>query len=147
MLWSEKKKKIKTKRISRLHKIKMSMECEVCKALGIPNWWDGSALCFAHRDPLEKSIYCIGSKDRGGGMSNQAARICIVDKVKNRQYIKELFEEIRKCKVLCLNHHSMETIKNGEPGQCWGTNAARKPKLEEVKTGTHNTQTNLNQFF
>ena len=108
-----KRKEIKKRRVKHLHKIKTSKGCQTC---GYNE--NGYALVFAHRDPMEKHSLCVGQGKGGSGMNGLTKRICVVGArkdsgKKNRKYIKELFLEIRKCKVLCMNCHTIETMLAG----------------------------------
>tara|TARA_B100001123_G_C14839255_1_gene839405 strand:- start:294 stop:689 length:396 start_codon:yes stop_codon:yes gene_type:complete len=122
----EKRKLIKKKRVKHLHKIKTSKGCETC---GYNE--NGYALVFAHRDPMTKNKKCVGQGKGGSGMNGLTKQICVVgarkdSSEKNRGYIKELFEEIRKCKILCMNCHTIETMLAGEHENCVETFNARK---------------------
>ena len=86
----------------------MSKGCENCGYNENP-----VALVFAHIDQMTKSLVACGYGG-GNGISRLYVRICYKDMKKNTKYIKELFEEIRKCKILCQNCHSIETDKNKE---------------------------------
>ena len=101
-------KRIKLRRLSRLRKIKTSKGCENCGYNESP-----IALDFAHKDPKNKNLVCTGNRN-GRGIDTLYKRICIKDKKKNTYHIKQLFLEIRKCKILCKNCHTIETFKNKE---------------------------------
>ena len=87
-------------------------------------------------------------------MNGYIKRMCIKDKEKNRRYIRELFDEIRKCRVLCMNCHSVQTMTKGEHKKCVETyenrtgrkftNVVKKIKIEEIPVEKN---TDLNQFF
>ena len=113
-----KRKKIKARRVYHLHKYKKSKGCEIC---GYNK--HGAALEFDHIDANTKSHFCVGQGKGGSGMNGLTKRICIVgarkdSSEKNRKYIKELFEEIRKCRILCSNCHRIETYESGQPWKC-----------------------------
>ena len=106
--FNKKLSKIRQRRVFRLRKIKSSRGCERCGYNESP-----LALDFAHINPEEKHIAMV-LRTGANGMCRLYSRICIKDKEKNRFYIKELFNEIRKCKILCKNCHVIETDENGE---------------------------------
>ena len=105
-------RKDNTKRLKRrvywLRKYKTSVGCENCGYNKNP-----VALDFAHIDPMDKHLQMTRSSG-ANGMSRMYKRICVVDKKKNRFYLKELINEVRKCKILCKNCHVVETYENGE---------------------------------
>lgn len=96
------------RRLYWLRKIKTSRGCECCGYNESP-----LALDFAHTNPLEKHIAMVSYRG-GNGISNLYNRYSVSDKAKNAVYIKELFAEIRKCRILCKNCHVVETDKNRE---------------------------------
>ena len=100
---SEYRKYIRDKRYRRINKYKIAKGCIDCGYNEHPK-----ALCFDHIIREEKSELLDTSKS-GSNMSTLVCRITIVDKIKNRQYLKELFAEIRKCEVRCQNCHSIKT--------------------------------------
>ena len=107
IIFKDKLTKIRQRRIFWLRKFKNSKGCEQCGYNESP-----LALDFAHKDPENKNLDCTGSN--GYGISILYNRVTTKDKEKNRYYIKQLFLEIRKCKILCKNCHVIETFKNGE---------------------------------
>lgn len=138
----QKRKDIKQRRKFYIHKIKRKFGCEEC---GYNE--DGHALCFDHIDPMTKGIHCTGGiGGQGGGMNGYSKRMCIRDKEKNRRYIRELFNEMRKCRVLCMNCHTIQTMKNGEHKRCVETyenrtgrkftNVVKKIRIEEIPVET-----------
>lgn len=69
----------------------MKCGCKVCEYREHP-----TALQFDHRNPKEKSFTigkCYGSVS-----------------------LKELINEVRKCDVLCANHHMIKTFVNKDHG-------------------------------
>ena len=108
MTYKNKLTRIRKRRVFWLRKIKTSVGCEMCGYNESP-----LALDFAHTNPLDKHIAMV-SRRGGNGIDNLYNRICTLDKKKNTFYIKELFSEIRKCKILCKNCHVIETNKNNE---------------------------------
>jgi hypothetical protein len=109
LTFSVKRTKIVNRRLHWLRKIKTSKGCEVCGYNESP-----LALDFAHINPIEKHSQLGPGGPKYAGMDRLYRRICIVDMKKNTKYIKELFDEIRKCKILCKNCHVIETFKNNE---------------------------------
>ena len=61
-------------------------------------------------------------------------RISVKDKIKNRQYLKELMDEIRKCKILCKNCHVKETFTNREMHNNCNTFQNRKKNVELISS-------------
>ena len=155
----QKRKDIKQRRKFHIHKIKRKFGCEEC---GYNE--DGHALCFDHIDPMTKGIHCTGGiGGQGGGMNGYMKRMCIRDKEKNRRYIRELFNEMRKCRVLCMNCHTIQTMKNGEHKRCVETyenrtgrkftNVVKKIRIEEIpvetpkKIGKYSDGATLGEFL
>tara|TARA_R100000781_G_C4029890_1_gene110234 strand:- start:3 stop:416 length:414 start_codon:yes stop_codon:yes gene_type:complete len=97
------RKYIRDKRYRRINKYKLSKGCKDCGYAEHPK-----ALCFDHVVREDKTELLDASKS-GANMSTLVCRITTTDKVKNRQYIRELFDEIRKCEVRCQNCHSIKT--------------------------------------
>ena len=111
---TENRKKIKSRRVYHLHKYKCAKGCEEC---GYNK--NGNALCFDHIDPMTKGIHARGGiGGSGAGMNGYTKRMYPTDKNINRQRIRDLFDEIRKCRVLCMNCHSIQTMVNGEHKRC-----------------------------
>ena len=113
--YNDKRKKIKARRVQHLHRLKVKLGCQLC---GYNE--HGAALVFDHIDPSTKSHYCVGQGKGGSGMNGLTKRICLPgsrpdSSKKNRQNIKDLFNEIRKCRILCANCHSIETFKSKLP--------------------------------
>tara|TARA_A100001011_G_C13710302_1_gene595262 strand:- start:64 stop:459 length:396 start_codon:yes stop_codon:yes gene_type:complete len=113
--YNDKRKKIKARRVQHLHRLKVKLGCQLC---GYNE--HGAALVFDHIDPSTKSHYCVGQGKGGSGMNGLTKRICLPgsrpdSSKKNRQNIKDLFNEIRKCRILCANCHSIETFKSKQP--------------------------------
>ena len=147
---AEKRKKIKKRRDHWLHLFQCKMGCEKC---GYNE--NGYALIFAHRNPLEKHSALYSDGFGGTGMNTLVKRMYTKRtekfKIKNRIYIHELFQEIRKCKILCGNCHMIETIEEGESERCWETHSLRGKPSKEGRSQKFQValrkQTNLNQFF
>jgi len=100
---AEYRKYIRDKRYRRINKYKMGKGCIDCGYNEHPK-----ALCFDHKNREDKTELLDASKS-GSNMSTLVCRIATVNKIKNRQYLKELFDEIRKCVVRCQNCHSIKT--------------------------------------
>ncbi len=99
----EYRKYLRDNRYRRINKYKLSKGCIDCGYHKHPK-----ALCFDHKVREDKTILLDAAKS-GANMSTLVCRITPTDKVKNRQYIKDLFNEIRKCEVRCQNCHSIKT--------------------------------------
>ena len=65
-----------------------------------------------------------GKNKAGANMSRLYTRV-YKDPIKNRQAIKELFEEIRKCQILCAIHHDIEKEDRRESYTNWEIARAR----------------------
>ena len=123
--------RIKSRRWYWIRKIKMTIGCRDCGYDG--NRCGGLGLDFAHRDPLDKHPKVIGQGKGGSGMNGLVKQIAGTGSrrnekylKKNRGYIKELFQEMRKCDVLCKICHVIETEKAKEASRCFETYHARK---------------------
>jgi len=104
-------KQVKERRIKILAAYKIACGCARC------GYNERScALHFAHKDQMSKSLQCVGKTgtNKAGMGMNRLTGIIYLDPVKNRKAIKALFEEIRKCRVLCANCHAIETHDRGE---------------------------------
>ena len=99
----EYRKYLRDKRYRRINKYKMNKGCIDCGYNKHPK-----ALCFDHKVREDKTELLDASKS-GSNMSTLVCRITPKDKIKNRQYLKDLFNEIRKCEVRCQNCHSIKT--------------------------------------
>ena len=117
MARSKRWQRIYNRRKEILGKIKMGYGCDECNTLGIwfPHTPEG--LHFAHLDQMSKSLDCVGkpgTNKAGMGIARLVTKIILTDPVENRKRIKAIFNEIRKCRVLCANHHATETKNRGE---------------------------------
>ena len=119
------RKKIQKRRQHWLSNYKIIKGCNIC---GYNDY--ALALDFAHIDPSEKSVEITKHGPCGSGIGKMYCRISVKDKIKNRQYLKELMDEIRKCKILCKNCHVKETFTNREMHNNWNTFQNRKKNVE-----------------
>ena len=97
------------------------------------------ALCFAHIDPDEKNPDTFGGGSAGGMF--QLARKIVKDKSVNRFRFRKLIDEIRKCEVLCMNCHAIETDERDEAKNTMET--YRKRVLKKITLRDRN----LEDFF
>ena len=100
-----------------LGKLKLAYSCDECN--NDPRIWfphSAEGLHFAHRDQMSKSLECVGKPgtNKAGMGMNRLTRKVYRDPVKNRKAIKNIFLEIKKCRILCSNHHAKETKERGE---------------------------------
>jgi len=94
---------------------------------------DAIALCFSHIDPITKLEELTfagsgGAKSRGG-ISYMVRRVYKKDKEKNRQRLRILFNELRKCKIQCQNCHAIETRNNNE--YSWSETARKRMDMQK----------------
>jgi hypothetical protein len=99
-------KKRLTRKLWHYKKLKGCSECGYNK--------HGLALDFAHIDPTQKSPWMYKNGPVGSGMGVLVSRIPKYGSKLHRKRMKELKEEIRKCKVLCKNCHVIETYNSRE---------------------------------
>lgn len=100
---------------------------------------NGIALCWAHIDPVLKNQEIKQWWSAGSNMSKIINRLTWgKNKTLNKQRRKELFHELRKCRVLCCNCHTIETVERGE---CNGVELRKKRKEMLNPTAT------LEKFF
>ncbi len=123
------RKKTQKRRQHWLSRYKTIKGCSIC---GYNDY--ALALDFAHIDPSEKSVEITKHGPCGSGIGKMYCRISVKDKMKNRQYLKELMDEIRKCKILCKNCHVKETFTNREMHNNWKTFQNRKKNVELIST-------------
>lgn len=98
-------KYVRDRRYHKLNQIKMERGCKDCGYKKHPK-----ALHFDHIVRENKHIILDAAASGGGGkMSRMVKRINLTDKKRNREYIKELFNEVKKCEVRCANCHSIRT--------------------------------------
>ena len=119
-------------------RLKRYKEMKGCEKCGYND--DGRAICWAHIDPMLKNAEL--GKWRAAG-SNMAMHIQRVTSGKNKklniQRMREVFRELRKCKLLCTNCHTLETLDRGESKRGHETHKARMEMI--------NPTSNLEQFF
>ena len=116
-----KRAKIVKRRQHWLSKYKLSKGCCIS---GYKDY--ALALDFAHIDPTQKSKEITKHGPCGSGIGKLYGRVSITDQIKNRKYLRELMDEIRKCKILCKNCHVKETFINREMHNSWNTYKKRK---------------------
>ena len=114
------------RRMYLLRKYKTAKGCENC---GYNK--HGVALDFAHIDNMTKSIYITRNATGSYGMGPLISRIHTVDLETNRRYLRALFTEIRKCKILCSNCHQVETEEAGEASRWVETSKNRGGSYQE----------------
>ena len=114
----EKYRRIRARRFYWLRKIKQSQGCENCGYNKHP-----LALDFAHRD--QRTKHSGATYGAGSGMSKLYPKI-YADQKRNREAIRNLFKEIRKCKILCKNCHVIETYNDKQFENNWQIAKERK---------------------
>jgi hypothetical protein len=129
-----KRKQMIKRRQHWLSKYKVAKGCSNC---GYNEY--ALALDFAHIDPSLKSKEITKHGPCGSGIGKLYGRISLTDPIKNRKYLHELMDEIRKCKILCKNCHVKETFLNREMHNSWKTYKERNE--EKIKENT------LEEFF
>ena len=110
------------RRLHHLRKLKERLGCSICNktmdktAIKLLGFDHPAALHFAHVDPMTKSpiMYGKSGKDKAGAGISRLYRRVYKDPIKNREAIKLIFEEIRKCEILCGNHHNIQTYNRQE---------------------------------
>ena len=102
----QKQRKIVNRRYYWLRKYKQSQGCCECGYNA-----NSIALCFAHKNPMDKDPELLGRIN--GGFAPLIRRVYTTAKNshKTTDVIKKIFNEIRKCKVMCVNCHTIETIE------------------------------------
>lgn len=109
---------IKDRRLHWLRKYKKSKGCAVCGFNEHP-----LALDFAHIDQMTK--HSGAAYGAASGISKLYSKI-YRDKERNRQALKAVIAEIRKCKVLCKNCHVVETFESKQFNNNWKVSQLRK---------------------
>ena len=125
-------KEIIARRWELIRKYKVSQGCYKCGYNA-----HAMALCFTHIDPLTKheELTFAGTKGAAqGGVARFVRSLSIRDKVKNRQYIRRMFAEFRKCNIQCTNCHNIETHENGDHNGRSSKNKTRFSKLTPPPT-------------
>ena len=101
------------RRMHWLNKYKLAKGCDVCGYGRIKHGLQAvlaKGLDWAHIDPLTKSSILFANN---WSMYRLVARIS-KDPVKNRQYRRELFDELKKCRLLCKLCHIAESHERNE---------------------------------
>ena len=124
----DRRKRALSRRWYWVHKYKMSKGCSYCNL--VPE--DPVGLCFAHMDPMTKHPLIV-NRPRGNGIGVLVNRITIKDPVKNRRYIKELFDEIKKCIVLCITCHTIQGKRNKEWERGYAISRERKTGIKCIE--------------
>ena len=108
-----------------LNKYKLAKGCDVCGYGRIKHGLQAvlaKGLDWAHIDPLTKSSVMWG---KNWSMYRMIARV-VKDPVKNRQYRRELFDELKKCRLLCKLCHIAESHERNESIAGHALSAVRK---------------------
>ena len=123
------------RRMHWLNKYKLAKGCDIC---GYGRIQHGSqavlakGLDWAHIDPLTKSSYLVENKETMYAL----VRRVLKNPVKNRQYRRELFDELRKCRLLCKLDHIAESHERNESSAGKELSAVRKNEPVEIKIDT-----------
>ena len=117
------------RRMHWLNKYKLARGCDLCGYGRVRHGLQAvlaKGLDWAHINPLSKSLVLVG-RIKGDTMYALVRKI-VRNPVKNRQYRKELFEEIRKCRLLCKLCHIGESDERNESGAGYALSMLRKNK-------------------
>ena len=101
------------RRMHWLNKYKLAKGCDVCGYGRIQHGCQAvlaKGLDWAHVDPLSKSSYLFENKETMYSLARRVSK----DPVKNRQYRRELFDELKKCRLLCKLDHIAESHERNE---------------------------------
>jgi len=122
-----------------IDKIKSLNGCDEC------GFNDPRALDFAHIDPSTK--FKLPSGKTMANMYAMLQRCDNKNKELNKKRIHELFLEIRKCRILCANHHRIETKERKEYGGNGGRQKITKvyPNLVNI-IHSYKTSENTKHF-
>ena len=123
--WNKWRRYRADRRMHWINKYKLARGCDVCGYGRIQHGLQAvlaKGLDWAHIDPLTKSSIMWG---KNWSMYRMIAR-AVKDPVKNRQYRRELFDEIRKCRLLCKLDHIAETDERNESSEGKALSAVRK---------------------
>ena len=119
------------RRMHWLNKYKLAKGCDICGYGRIQHGCQAvlaKGLDWAHIDPLTKSSYLFENKETMYALVRKVSK----DPVKNRQYRRELFDELRKCRLLCKLDHIAETDERNESRTSHALSAIRKNEPIEV---------------
>ena len=125
--------KIKSRRT---HWYRYFKKLKGCKQCGYND--HAEALCFAHIDPMTKADETKNSTSSGSGGISRLAGLVYKDKRKNRASLTALVDEIRKCEILCMNCHTVQTRQRGEWEDTWKIYRARK--IEKIMERDQNIE-------
>ena len=117
-----------SRRLHWINKYKLAKGCDVCGYGPIQHGCQAvfpKGLDWAHLDPLSKNMCLSENKESMYYLVIKVSK----NPVKNRQYRREIFKELRKCRLLCkLDHiaesderdesitgHALSTIRKNEP--------------------------------
>mgnify|MGYP003153399790 FL=1 len=123
--WNKWRRYRADRRMHWINKYKLARGCDVCGYGRIQHGRQAvlaKGLDWAHIDPLSKSSVLVKYKEVMYFLVNRNAR----DPVKNRKYRRELFDEIRKCRLLCKLDHIAETDERNESSAGKALSAVRK---------------------
>ena len=157
------KRKIMDRRYKHIHHYKLTKGCELCGWKPSKEYIDlhknisvGYAFCFDHLDEMTKSIQHTGGKGgTGAGMKALICKVSSKDKKLNRQHIRNIFNEIRKCRVICHNCHNIISqtqakkaieINEKRTGNKWSNKLSYQIVTTKIPISSE-TSSDLNQFF
>ena len=112
-------------------KYKLAKGCEICgwkpnekyTELHDPKYL-GCGFVFDHIDQLTKNPLTIGHRGNGTGMKTLVQRVS-KNSYKNRQRLRDLVNEIRKCRVVCSSCHDIMSQSQ----------ATKSQEMYELRTG------------
>ena len=119
------------RRMHWLNKYKLAKGCDVCGYGRIQHGCQAvlaKGLDWAHIDPLTKSSFLFENKETMYSLVRRVAK----DPVINRQYRRELFNELKKCRLLCKLDHIAETNERNESRTSHELSAIRKNEPIEI---------------
>jgi hypothetical protein len=121
-----------SRRMHWINKYKLAKGCDVCGYGPIQHGCQAvlaKGLDWAHLDPLSKSSYLSENKETMYSL----VRLVSKDPVKNRQNRREIFKELRKCRLLCKLDHVAESDERDESKTGHALSAIRKNEPIEMK--------------